>query len=110
FQTVRSVLESAGYGRPARFGGGTPQFRLGCTLVPKLALCPVAPPPIVPATWCVRIGHWPCPTRIMTHRTYEIVRGTIILALALSAVGWYLVRCLKRSDDPARLIFKWVLT
>jgi tetratricopeptide (TPR) repeat protein len=46
----------------------------------------------------------------MTHRTYEIVRGTVLLALALSAVGWCMVRCLKRSDDPARLIFKWILT
>ncbi len=46
----------------------------------------------------------------MTHRTYEIVRGTILLALALGAIGWFLVRCLKRSDDPARLIFKWILT
>ena len=46
----------------------------------------------------------------MTHRTYEIVRGTVLLAVALSAVGWFMVRCLKRSDDPARLIFKWILT
>ena len=33
-----------------------------------------------------------------------------MLALALGAIGWFMVRCLKRSDDPARLIFKWVLT
>jgi outer membrane protein assembly factor BamD (BamD/ComL family) len=46
----------------------------------------------------------------MTHRTYEIVRGTVLLAVALSAVGWFLFRCLKRSDDPAQLLFKWVLT
>ena len=46
----------------------------------------------------------------MTPVTYAIVRGTVLLALALSAVGWFMVRCLKRSDDPARLIFKWVLT
>jgi tetratricopeptide (TPR) repeat protein len=46
----------------------------------------------------------------MTHRTFEIVRGTVLLAFALGAIGWFLVRCLKRSDDPARLIFKWVLT
>ena len=46
----------------------------------------------------------------MTHPTYEIVRGTVLLAVALSAVGWFMVRCLKRTDDPARLIFKWILT
>ena len=46
----------------------------------------------------------------MTDRTYEIVRGTVLLAVALSAAGWCVFRCLKRTDDPARLIFKWVLT
>jgi tetratricopeptide (TPR) repeat protein len=46
----------------------------------------------------------------MTPATYAIVRGTVFLALALGAVGWFMVRCLKRSDDPAQLIFKWILT
>jgi tetratricopeptide (TPR) repeat protein len=46
----------------------------------------------------------------MTGRTYEIVRGTVLLVIALGFIGWVLVRCLKRSDDPARLIFKWILT
>jgi tetratricopeptide (TPR) repeat protein len=46
----------------------------------------------------------------MTHHTFEIVRGTVLLAIALSAIGWFMWRCLKRSDDPSRLIFKWVLT
>jgi tetratricopeptide (TPR) repeat protein len=46
----------------------------------------------------------------MTPVNYQIVRGTVFLALALSAIGWFMVRCLKRSDDPARLIFKWILT
>jgi tetratricopeptide (TPR) repeat protein len=46
----------------------------------------------------------------MTHHTFEIVRGIVLLAIGLSAIGWFMVRCLKRSDDPARLIFKWVLT
>jgi tetratricopeptide (TPR) repeat protein len=46
----------------------------------------------------------------MTDRTYHIVRGIVLLVIALSFFGWVLVRCLKRSDDPARLIFKWVLT
>jgi tetratricopeptide (TPR) repeat protein len=46
----------------------------------------------------------------MTGRTFEIVRGTMLLAIALGFIGWFFVRCLKRSDDPARLIFKWILT
>jgi tetratricopeptide (TPR) repeat protein len=46
----------------------------------------------------------------MTPGTYAIVRGTCCLALALGVIGWFMVRCIKRSDDPARLIFKWVLT
>jgi tetratricopeptide (TPR) repeat protein len=48
--------------------------------------------------------------RIMTHRTFEIVRDIILLAIAISAIGWFLVSCLKRSEDPARLVFKWILT
>ena len=46
----------------------------------------------------------------MTGRTYEIVRGIVLLLIAFSFLGWFFVRCLKRSDDPARLIFKWILT
>jgi tetratricopeptide (TPR) repeat protein len=46
----------------------------------------------------------------MTHHTYQIVRGAVLLAIALSAIGWVMVRWLKRTDDPARLIFKWILT
>ena len=46
----------------------------------------------------------------MTGRTFEIVRGTVMLVIALGFIGWVFVRCLKRSDDPARLIFKWILT
>ena len=32
------------------------------------------------------------------------------MVIALSAIGWFMFRCLKRTDDPARLIFKWILT
>jgi tetratricopeptide (TPR) repeat protein len=46
----------------------------------------------------------------MTHRTYEIVRDIVLLAIAIGAIGWFLVSCLKRSEDPARLVFKWILT
>ncbi len=46
----------------------------------------------------------------MTPGTYALVRGTFWLALALGAGGWFMVRCLKRSDDPAQLLFKWLLS
>jgi tetratricopeptide (TPR) repeat protein len=46
----------------------------------------------------------------MTGRTYEIVRGTVLLVIALGFIGWVMVRWLKCTDDPARLIFKWILT
>jgi tetratricopeptide (TPR) repeat protein len=58
----------------------------------------------------VRFGRQACQTIVVTPVNYHIVRGTVLLALALSAVGWFMVRCLKRSEDPARLIFKWILT
>ncbi len=32
------------------------------------------------------------------------------LALFVGLIGWVMWRCLKRSKDPARLMFKWVLT
>ena len=46
----------------------------------------------------------------MTPHTYEIVRGTVLLTIALGAIGWFMIRCLKRSEDPARLMFKLILT
>jgi tetratricopeptide (TPR) repeat protein len=46
----------------------------------------------------------------MTGRTFDIVRGIVLLVIALGGLGWFFIRCLKRSDDPARLIFKWILT
>jgi tetratricopeptide (TPR) repeat protein len=46
----------------------------------------------------------------MTDRTYQIARGIVLLAIAVAALGWFMWRCLKRSEDPARLVFKWILT
>ena len=56
------------------------------------------------------IGREACPIRVMTYRTFQIVRDTVLTAIAVGAMGWFLVSCLKRSEDPARLIFKWILT
>src|ERR1035437_4082427 len=59
------------------------------------------------AKFRVRFGRQACRTIVLTPDKKGIVRGALFLALALSAVGWFIVRCLKRSGDPARLIFKW---
>ncbi len=40
----------------------------------------------------------------------QIIRGTILLVVGVAVGGFFLVRALKRSDDPARLLFKWLLT
>ena len=40
----------------------------------------------------------------------EVIRSVILLALLFGVMIWWGVHCLKRSDDPARLIFKWILT
>ncbi len=42
--------------------------------------------------------------------TYHIIRGTLLLILVIGLGGWAFVRTVKRSEDPARLIFKWILT
>jgi len=42
--------------------------------------------------------------------TYHIIRGAVLLLIAIGLIGWFVVRALKRSDDPRRLIFKWIFT
>ena len=39
--------------------------------------------------------------------TYKIVEGTIGLVRHFGLIGWGFFRMLKRSDDPAKVIFKW---
>jgi tetratricopeptide (TPR) repeat protein len=46
----------------------------------------------------------------MSTQTGQIVRGTLILAGALLAIGWVIVLSVKRAEDPARMVFKWILT
>ncbi|HOX59419.1 MAG TPA: hypothetical protein P5205_19905 [Candidatus Paceibacterota bacterium] len=46
----------------------------------------------------------------MGAHTFKSAFDLIALVLAAGALGWFLFRCLKRSEDPARLVFKWVLT
>src|SRR5437016_10837466 len=43
-------------------------------------------------------------------RPADIIRGTLILVIALGLAGWWLWRCLKRSEEPVGLIGKWLIT
>jgi len=45
----------------------------------------------------------------MNH-TAQIVRGIIILAVVVAVLVWVIVRSIKHAEDPARMIFKWILT
>jgi tetratricopeptide (TPR) repeat protein len=40
----------------------------------------------------------------------EWIRGLIILALALAFVVWLIVRSLRKAEDPARVLVKWIIT
>ncbi len=46
----------------------------------------------------------------MTISTGQLIRGLIALALVVGLVGFVVVRSVRKADDPARMIFKWVLT
>jgi len=41
---------------------------------------------------------------------FKIMLDVAALVVAAAAIGWLCIWSLKRSDDPARLVFKWVLT
>ena len=43
-------------------------------------------------------------------RPAEIIRGTLILLFVVIVFGALLWRSLKRSEDPPKLLFKWILT
>jgi tetratricopeptide (TPR) repeat protein len=43
-------------------------------------------------------------------QTMEIIRGTLLLVAALAALGFFMARSLRRTEDPARLVVKWVVT
>ena len=44
------------------------------------------------------------------NRTFEIAGEVLGLAVLLTVVGWVGLRTVKRSEDPPRLIFKWIFT
>lgn len=43
-------------------------------------------------------------------QTFHIAKNVFLLVLILGFTGWFLFRLLKRSDDAAKLIFKWIFT
>jgi tetratricopeptide (TPR) repeat protein len=43
-------------------------------------------------------------------RILEIVFNTVFSLIGLAFIGWLFWRALKRSDDPPKLIFKWIFT
>ena len=43
-------------------------------------------------------------------RTVEIIRGATLVVMFAAIAIWVLVHSLKRSDDPTRLLFKWLLS
>src|SRR5215475_12333787 len=49
-----------------------------------------------------KLFHW--------SQAIEIVRGTVILLVAIGLFAWLMARSLKRSEDPPRLIVKWVVS
>jgi tetratricopeptide (TPR) repeat protein len=46
----------------------------------------------------------------MTSHPWVIVRGIITVALITAGVGFVVVHSVKKAEDPARMIFKWVVT
>lgn len=41
---------------------------------------------------------------------FDVIRGTLILLATLAVLGWLLYRSLKRSENPPKLLFKWIVT
>ena len=44
------------------------------------------------------------------HRAFDIVLGTAGLVVTIGLVGWLFFFMLKKSDEPAKLIFKWIFS
>src|SRR5258708_3837837 len=44
------------------------------------------------------------------NKTGEMIRGIAFLVLVTATLGWVVIRSVQKAEDPARMIFKWVLT
>jgi tetratricopeptide (TPR) repeat protein len=47
---------------------------------------------------------------IVMSKALEIAVNVFYLTIIVGFAGWVLFRCLKKSDDPPKLIFKWIVT
>jgi tetratricopeptide (TPR) repeat protein len=46
----------------------------------------------------------------MTSNTGAFIRGTLLLIASVGLVGWFIVRTIRRAEDPAAMVFKWIIT
>jgi hypothetical protein len=44
------------------------------------------------------------------NRLFEIAANTVLLIAGFVSICWLFAQCLKRSDDPAKLLFKFLVT
>jgi len=44
------------------------------------------------------------------HSTFEFIRGIVLLVVGIAAVGWFVVFTIRKAEDPARMLFKWLVT
>jgi hypothetical protein len=40
----------------------------------------------------------------------QFIRGIVFLGVTALGVGWFIVWSVKNAEDPARMVFKWILT
>lgn len=45
-----------------------------------------------------------------TRTSWDIIVSILLMFTMIAGVGWFLWRTLKRTEDPPRLVFKWVLS
>jgi tetratricopeptide (TPR) repeat protein len=46
----------------------------------------------------------------MMHHLGQFIRGLLILLVPLVLLGWFIVRTVRRAEDPVQIIVKWVIT
>jgi tetratricopeptide (TPR) repeat protein len=44
------------------------------------------------------------------NRTGEIIRGTVLLVVGVLTFGWLIVHTIRKAEDPAQMLFKWIFT
>jgi tetratricopeptide (TPR) repeat protein len=46
----------------------------------------------------------------MAFQTSLFLRGLMVFGAVVGLLGWFVVRTVRNAEDPARMVFKWVLT